>query len=205
LVLISVRVAKPVRDPVGGAPDALDGLLSLGDELSNHGFITGVHDFASGRQIKVEELLSISNCGVGNVDVLFVAESRVEHLRNLGLVDADSWHISLVLHNLVSNAIDTLTVGAVLSEGSHKSVLETFSDLIGLFLSGSNLLCLLINGAFFSSPVVGTFILIVLSVVSAENVAVSFLTNVPALLDVAVLTVEVLKVIAALVEVLAFP
>jgi len=74
-----------------------------------------------------------------------------------------------------------------------------------LFLYGSNLLCLLINGAFFSSPVVDTVILIVLSVVSAENVAVSFLTNVPALLDVAVLTVEVLKVIAALVEVLAFP
>jgi len=47
--------------------------------------------------------------------------------------------------------------------------------------------------------------LIVLGVVSAENVAVGVFTNVPALLNVAVLVVEVLEVLIALVEVLAFP
>jgi len=97
------------------------------------------------------------------------------------------------------------SVRAVLHKGSHECVLETFSNFISFLGSGGKLLSTLVNGAFLGSPVVSTVILIVLGVVSAENVASGFFTNVPALLNVAVLVVEVLEVLIALVEVLAFP
>lgn len=97
-----------------------------------------------------------------------------------------------------------MTIGAELLECSHESVVEGFGNACSTNGTFSNLISG-ISGALLGRPVVGTVVLVVLGLISTEDIAVLFAAVVVALLDPTVLFVVVLKGVVALVEFKALP